>query len=103
MTISGNALSHISKNELAAKTGRSFWAPVSGKGLSAFDAWLDQALRKTPGILAACDILGTSVSQSGVTPMPSHLVVPCNRKSCCLSSQVCLHRPGKGKEPAGAG
>ncbi|HFV9257936.1 TPA: hypothetical protein ACIAID_003810 [Enterobacter hormaechei subsp. steigerwaltii] len=88
--------SHL-KNELAAKTGRSFRL-LSGKGLSAFDAWLDQRW-ENPGILAAVTFSVPAYPSQGDADAIT-LVVLCNRKAAAYPHAVCLHRPEKGKEPA---
>ncbi|EAX8337445.1 hypothetical protein ACMX0H_003451 [Salmonella enterica subsp. diarizonae] len=83
------------KNELAAKTGRVFRL-LAGKGLAAFDAWLDNRWEH-PGILVAVTFsLPTQPDEDDADAIT--LVVLSNRKAAGYPDAVCLHRPEKGLE-----
>ncbi len=83
------------RNELTARTGRVFRL-LSGKGLAAFDAWLDQRW-DNPGILAGVTFSLPAQPDEGDADAIT-LVVLSNRKAVGYPDAVCLHRPEKGKE-----
>lgn len=82
------------RNELTARTGRVFRL-LSGKGLAAFDAWLDQRW-DTPGILAGVTFSLPAQPDEGNADAIT-LVVLSNRKAVGYPDAVCLHRPEKGQ------
>ncbi|WP_297197571.1 hypothetical protein [uncultured Pluralibacter sp.] len=83
------------KNELVAKTGRVFRL-LAGKGLTAFDAWLDNRW-DYPGILVAVTFsLPAQPDEDDADAIT--LVVLSNRKAAGYPDAVCLHRPEKGLE-----
>lgn len=81
------------KNELAAKTGRVFRL-LAGKGLAAFDAWLDNRWEH-PGILVAVTFSLPAEPDEGDADAIT-LVVLSNRKAVGYPDAVCLHRPERG-------
>ncbi|HBR1696479.1 TPA: hypothetical protein L9M21_005210 [Klebsiella quasipneumoniae subsp. quasipneumoniae] len=83
------------KNELAAKTGRVFRL-LAGKGLAAFDAWLDNRWEH-PGILVAVTFSLPAEPDEGDADAIT-LVVLSNRKAAGYPDAVRLHRPEKGQE-----
>ncbi|MCK7230307.1 hypothetical protein L8P27_21170 [Enterobacter asburiae] len=83
------------KNELAAKTGRVFRL-LAGKGLAAFDAWLDNRWEH-PGILVAVTFSLPAEPDEGEADAIT-LVVLSNRKAAGYPDAVRLHRPEKGQE-----
>lgn len=83
------------RNELAARTGRSFRL-LSGKGMAAFDAWLDQRW-DTAGILAGVTFSLPAQPDEGYADAITLLVLS-NRKAVGYPDAVCLHRPEKGQE-----
>lgn len=83
------------RNELSAKTGRLFRL-LAGKGLAAFDAWLDQRWEQ-PGILAAVTFSLPAQPDEGDADAITLLVLS-NRKAVTWPEAVCLHRPEKGQE-----
>lgn len=83
------------RNELAARTGRSFRL-LSGKGMAAFDAWLDQRW-DTAGILAGVTFSLPAQPDEGDADAITLLVLS-NRKAVGYPDAVCLHRPEKGQE-----
>ncbi|WP_459854053.1 hypothetical protein [Citrobacter sedlakii] len=83
------------RNELATRTGRSFRL-LSGKGMAAFDAWLDQRW-DTAGILAGVAFSLPAQPDEGDADAITLLVLS-NRKAVGYPDAVCLHRPEKGQE-----
>lgn len=83
------------RSELSAKTGRIFRL-LAGKGLAAFDAWLDQRWEH-PGILAAVTFSLPAQPDEGDADAIT-LVVLSNRKAVAYPDAMCLHRPEKGQE-----
>lgn len=83
------------RNELAARTGRSFRL-LSGKGMAAFDAWLDQRW-DTAGILAGVTFSLPAQPDEGDADAITLLVLS-NRKAVGYPDAVCLHRPEMGQE-----
>lgn len=83
------------RNELAARTGRVFGL-LSGKGLAAFDAWLDKRWEH-PGILVAVTFSLPAQPDEGDADAIT-LVVLSNRQAVGYPDAVCLHRPEKGQE-----
>lgn len=81
------------KSELTARTGRVFRL-ISGKGLAAFDAWLDKRW-DTPCILAAVTISLPAQPQEEDADAIT-LVVLSNRRAVNFPDALCLHRPEKG-------
>lgn len=84
------------RNELTARTGRVFRL-LSGKGLAAFDAWLDKRW-DTPGIFAGVTFSLPVQPDEGDADAIT-LAVLSNRKAVGYPDAVCLHRPEKGQEP----
>lgn len=83
------------KAELSLKTGRTFRL-MSGKGLSAFDAWLDKRW-DNPGILVAITLsLPASPREEDADAVS--MVVLSNRKARAWPDALRLHRPEKGAE-----
>lgn len=83
------------RNELLAKTGRLFRL-LAGKGLAAFDAWLDQHWEQ-PGILVAVTFSLPAQPDEGDADAITLLILS-NRKAVAWPDTVCLHRPEKGQE-----
>ena len=83
------------RNELTARTGRIFRL-LSGKGLAAFDAWLDQRW-EYPGILVAVTFSLPAQPEEGDADAIT-LMLLSNRKAAGYPDAVCLHRPEKGPE-----
>ncbi|WP_054180873.1 hypothetical protein [Trabulsiella odontotermitis] len=83
------------RKELAARTGRDFRL-LSGKGLAAFDTWLDQRW-DTPGIFAGVSFSLPAQPDEGDADAIT-LVVLSNRKAPGYPDAVCLHRPERGQE-----
>ncbi len=83
------------RNELTARTGRVFRL-FSGKGLAAFDAWLDQRW-DTPGILTGVTFSLPAQPHEGDADAITLLVLS-NRKVVGYPHAVCLHRPERGQE-----
>lgn len=83
------------RNELSAKIGRTFRF-LSGIGLDAFDAWLDQRW-EYPGILAVVTFSLPAQPDEGDADAITLLVLS-NRKATGYPDAVCLHRPEKGQE-----
>ncbi|KLR34505.1 hypothetical protein [Enterobacter kobei] len=83
------------RNELTARTGRVFRL-LSGKGLAALDAWLDQRW-DTPGLLAAVTFSLPALPDEGDADAITVMVLS-NRKTTGYHDAVCLHRPEKGQE-----
>ncbi|ELY6226290.1 hypothetical protein ACOZ11_002468 [Cronobacter muytjensii] len=83
------------KAELSLKTGRIFRV-MAGKGLSAFDAWLDKRW-DTPGIMVAITLsLPASPREEDADAVS--MVVLSNRKARAWPDALRLHRPEKGAE-----
>ena len=83
------------RNELTAKTGRLFRL-IEGKGLAAFDAWLDKNW-DSPGILAAVAFSLPARPIEGDADAITLLILS-NRKATAYPEALCLHRPEKGQE-----
>lgn len=83
------------KAELSLKTGRIFRL-ISGKGLGAFDAWLDKRW-DTPGLLAAVTFTLPAQPEEGDADAIA-LVVLSNRKVLAYPDALRLHRPERGTE-----
>jgi len=83
------------KAELLLKTGRIFRL-MSGKGLSALDAWLDKRW-DNPGILVAITLSLPASPQEGDADAVS-MVVFSNRKAHAWPDALRLHRPERGTE-----
>lgn len=81
--------------ELSQKTGRVFRL-ISGKGLAAFDTWLDKCWDQ-PGILVAVTLSLPAVPQEGTADAVS-MVVFSNRKVLTYPDALRLHRPERGSE-----
>ncbi|MFJ5984027.1 hypothetical protein ACIQCX_24370 [Enterobacter cancerogenus] len=83
------------KAELSLKTGRIFRL-MTGKGLGAFDAWLDKRWN-TPGILIAITLsLPASPREEDADAVS--MVVFSNRKAHAWPNALRLHRPERGTE-----
>ncbi|RZN44824.1 hypothetical protein, partial [Escherichia sp. E13S3] len=83
------------KADLSLKTGRIFRL-MSGKGLSAFDAWLDKRW-DNPGILVAITLSLPSSPREDDADAVS-MVVLSNRKAHAWPDALRLHRPERGAE-----
>ncbi|TGB61469.1 hypothetical protein FEK41_22535 [Escherichia sp. E4694] len=83
------------KADLSLKTGRIFRL-MSGKGLSAFDAWLDKRW-DNPGILVAIT-LSLPASPREYDADAISMVVLSNRKAHAWPDALLLHRPERGAE-----
>ncbi|WP_329911750.1 hypothetical protein [Serratia quinivorans] len=83
------------KAELLNKTGRAIRL-MSGKGLAAFDTWLDKRW-DNPGILVAVTLSLPAASQEGDADAVS-MVVFSNRKALAYPDALRLHRPERGTE-----
>ncbi|MES0299311.1 hypothetical protein [Citrobacter sedlakii] len=83
------------KAELSLKTGRLFRL-MAGKGLEAFDAWLDKRW-DTPGILVVITLsLPASPREEDADAVS--MVVLSNRKAHAWPDALHLHRPERGTE-----
>jgi hypothetical protein len=83
------------KADLSLKTGRIFRL-MAGKGLGAFDAWLDKRW-DTPGILVAITLsLPASPREEDADAVS--MVVLSNRKAHAWPDALRLHRPERGTE-----
>lgn len=83
------------KDALFLKTGRVF-RMMSGKGLPAFDAWLDKRWDQ-PSILVAITLsIPATPSESDADAIT--MVVLCNRKAAAYPEALRLHRPEKGTD-----
>ncbi|WP_312344774.1 hypothetical protein [Leclercia sp.] len=82
-------------NELNARTGRVFRL-LTGRGLVAFDTWLDQRWEQQ-GILAVVTFSLPAQPDEGDADAITLLVLS-NRKALAWPEAVCLHRPEKGQE-----
>lgn len=78
------------KDELSGKTERVFRL-ISGKGLAAFDTWLDKHW-DNPSILAAITLSVPASPLEGDADAIT-LVVLSNRKATDFPDALCLHRP----------
>lgn len=85
------------KEELSQKTGRVFRL-MSGKGLTAFDTWLDKRW-DNPGILVIVTLSLPACPQEGDADAISMMVFS-NRKTLAWPEALRLHRPEKGTEIA---
>lgn len=83
------------KAGLSLKTGRIFRL-MTGKGLSALDAWLDKRW-DNPGILVAITLSLPASPQEGDADAVS-MVVFSNRKAYAYPDALRLHRPERGTE-----
>ncbi|MGK3141395.1 hypothetical protein [Pantoea sp. C2G6] len=83
------------KAELLLKTGRIFRL-MTGKGLGAFDAWLDKRWDK-PGILVAITLSLPASPQEEDADAVS-MVIFSNRKAHAWPDALRLHRPERGTE-----
>lgn len=83
------------KAELSLKTGRMFRL-MTGKGLGAFDAWLDKRW-DNPGILVAITLSIPASPGEGDADAVS-MVVFSNRKAHAWPEALRLHRPERGTE-----
>jgi len=83
------------KAELLQKTGRVFRL-ISGKGLAAFDLWLDKHW-DNPGILVAITLSLPASPTPGDADTVSMLVLS-NRKALSYPDALRLHRPERGTE-----
>ncbi|QWZ47949.1 hypothetical protein [Enterobacter bugandensis] len=84
------------KAELLRKSGRAFRL-MSGKGLAAFDVWLDKQWDH-PGILVAITIsLPASPAEGEADAITLHVFS--NRKALSYPDTLRLHRPERGTEP----